>query len=98
MEFKIVDALQAPRRGRILRLRTVEGTPTVDALEGATMEAIGPRGDEERRVRIIGFPTIGGRPDDERYARTGRVDVVVVPVDHDALDDILFGWTLRGPA
>lgn len=75
--FTVVDALDAPHGGRILRLRLQEGTaPAVRELKGARLRAVSPDGDE-RHVVVEGFPLFGGRPSNERIARTGRVDVHV---------------------
>jgi hypothetical protein len=75
--FKVLDAFDAPHGGRILRLQLEDGdAPGVRALKDARLIARSPAGDE-RRLRVQGFPTFGGRPSDERLARTGRVDVHV---------------------
>lgn len=95
--FRIVDALVAPHRGRILRLRALEGRPTVSALEDATLRAVSPDGSEERLVRVLDFSLLGGKPSDERFARSGRVDLVVGPADDRPIDDVDLGWRVEGP-
>lgn len=78
--FTVIDALDAPHGGRILRLRLTEGgAPTVKALRGARLRAVAPDG-EVRTMRVQGFPVFGGRPSQDRLERTGRVDV---HVEHD---------------
>lgn len=75
--FKVLDAMDAPHTGRILRLRLQAGeAPKVRALKGARLEATAPDGRTCTGV-IGGFALIGGRSPDERLARTGRVDVHV---------------------
>lgn len=75
--FKVLDAMDAPHTGRILRLRLQAGeAPKVRALKGARLEATTPDGRTCTGV-IGGFALIGGRSPDERLARTGRVDVHV---------------------
>lgn len=75
MRLRVIDAMDAPHGGRILRLRHVDGdTPTVGALKGARMKAVSPEG-EERTFRVESFAMFGGRASDERLARTGRADV-----------------------
>ena len=75
--FTVIDALDAPHGGRILRLKLVEGkAPAVRALKGARLRATSPSG-EEREVQVEGFPLFGGKPSDARVARTGRIDVHV---------------------
>jgi len=75
--FRVLDAMDAPHSGRILRLRLQSGeAPTIRALRDAEMIAVSPTGDE-CRFRITGFAVFGGKPSDDRLARTGRVDVHV---------------------
>jgi hypothetical protein len=75
--FRVIDALDAPHAGRILRLRLESGdAPSIRSLKGARIKAVSPEG-EERFARVDGFPLFGGRPSDDRLRRTGRVDVQV---------------------
>ncbi len=75
--FRVLDAMDAPHGGRILRLRLQSGeAPSVKALKGARLRAVGPDG-AEKTLRVDGFAVFGGRTSDERLARTGRVDVHV---------------------
>jgi hypothetical protein len=75
--FTVLDAMDAPHEGRILRLQLEDGdAPGVRALKGARIVARSPDG-TERRLRVLGFPSFGGRPSDARLARTGRIDVHV---------------------
>ena len=75
--FRVLDAMDGPHSGRILRLRLQSGeAPPVKSLVGAEMEAVSPSG-VRRRLRVQGFAVFGGKPSDDRLARTGRVDVHV---------------------
>jgi hypothetical protein len=75
--LKVVDALDHPHGGRILRLRLLDGPPlTLRALKGASFRATGPRGDE-RTFRVLGFPLTGGKMSDARIRESGRVDLHV---------------------
>lgn len=77
--FLVLDAMEGPFGGQILRLRLQSGeSPSLRALKGARLEGLGPRG-QKAAVRVKGFPTFGGKPSDARFGRTGRVDVHVVP-------------------
>ncbi len=79
--FRVLDAMDAPHTGRILRLRLHSGdAPAVKSLKGREMLAESPDG-VRCRVRIDGFAVFGGKPSDERLARTGRVDVHVEELD-----------------
>jgi len=69
--------MDAPHTGRILRLRLQAGeTPRVRALRGAQLRATAPDG-RTCTATVNGFALIGGKPGDERLARTGRVDVII---------------------
>jgi hypothetical protein len=75
--FRVLDAMDAPHSGRILRLRLQSGeAPTIKSLKGSEMVATSPEG-TQCRVRVLGFAAFGGKPSNERIARTGRVDVHV---------------------
>jgi hypothetical protein len=75
--FRVIDAMDGPHRGRILRLRLQGGTtPSLRSLKGASILARSPSGEEER-LKIVDFFIPGGRPSEARFGRTGRIDVVV---------------------
>ena len=79
--FRVLDAMDAPHTGRILRLRLHSGdAPAVKSLKGREMLAESPDG-SRCRVHVDGFAVFGGKPSDERLARTGRVDVHVRELD-----------------
>jgi len=80
--FRVLDAMDAPHSGRILRLRLQSGEPpSIKSLKGAEMRAVSPDG-SECRIRVAGFAVFGGKPSNERLVRTGRVDLHI-----DELDD-----------
>ena len=96
--FKVIDAMNGPHGGRILRLKLIEGDPpTVRALRGALLEARSPEGDEVHRVRVDGFPLFGGKPSDSRIRKTGRVDVHVFPENGERLAPASLQWEVEGP-
>ena len=75
--FRVLDAVDAPHSGRILRLRLQAGeAPSIRTLRGATLTARSPDG-RTCAAKVLGFALVGGKPSDERLARTGRVDVRV---------------------
>lgn len=79
--FRVLDAMDAPHSGRILRLRLQSGeAPTVKSLKGSALRAVSPDG-IECRIKVLGFAAFGGKPSDERLARTGRVDIHVEELD-----------------
>ena len=95
--FRILDVMDGPYGGCILKLRLQGGEPpTIRELQGARMKATSPDGAGECELRIAGFVLFGGRPSDERLARTGRIDVSVEAIDG-AMDQVSARWQLVGP-
>ena len=95
--FRILDVMDGPHEGRILKLRLQGGeAPTIGELKGARMKAASPDGSAECELRIVGFALFGGRPSDERLARTGRIDVNVEAAEG-AADQVAARWELVGP-
>jgi hypothetical protein len=79
--FRVLDAMDAPHTGRILRLRLQSGeAPAVKSLKGAEMRAVSPDG-AECRFKVLGFALFGGKPSNDRFARTGRVDLQIQEID-----------------
>ncbi len=79
--FRVLDAMDGPHSGRILRLLLQSGeAPSVRSLRGAELVATSPDG-RECRVRVTGFAVFGGKPSDDRLARTGRIDLHVEELD-----------------
>ena len=75
--FRVLDAMDAPLGGRILRLRLQSGeAPSIRTLKGSRLRARSPHGDE-KIVHVEGFAVFGGKASDSRLARTGRIDVHV---------------------
>ncbi len=75
--FRVIDALDAPHGGRILRLQLQDGPPPrVRDLKGSRLTATAPDG-SRRSVTVKGFAAFGGRVSDRRLAETGRIDVHV---------------------
>ena len=79
--FRVLDAMDAPHSGRILRLRLQSGeAPSISTLKGSEMLAMSMDG-RRCRVRVSGFALFGGKPSNDRLMRTGRVDVHVEELD-----------------
>ncbi|HSH75925.1 MAG TPA: hypothetical protein VLA09_09610 [Longimicrobiales bacterium] len=91
--FRVLDAMDAPHDGRILRLRVQSGeAPSIRSLRGSEMLAVSPEGDE-CRLRVKGFAVFGGKPSDDRLARTGRVDLHVEEIDEGG--PVSLRWEVR---
>lgn len=81
VSYRVLDAMDAPHSGRILRLRLQSGeAPAIKSIKGSEFRATSPDG-VECRFRVLGFALFGGKPSNERFARTGRVDVHVEELD-----------------
>lgn len=93
--LKVIDALDHPHGGRILRLRLVDGeAPAAKALKGAKLSASGPRG-ETRDFRVLRFPLTYGKVSDARIRETGRIDVLVEEEGEGPPIDLQ--WEIEGP-
>lgn len=94
--FRVSDVVDVPLRGTMLRLRVVEGTPSLTDLgvgRGLTLRT--PAG-EERSVRITAHSVTGGKPTQARLDRTGEFDVIV-DVAGLAGEPVEIGWMASGP-
>ena len=81
ISYRVLDAMDSPHTGRILRLRLQSGeAPPVKSLKGSVLRATSPAG-VECRFRVLGFALFGGKPSNDRFARTGRVDLQVEELD-----------------
>lgn len=96
--FRVIDALNGPHKGRVIRLRLKSGqAPAIRDLKGAVLAARSPGGDEEEMLQVVGFFAPGGKPSDSRLQRTGRVDLLVAKKDGDGLPAVSLRWTVTGP-
>jgi hypothetical protein len=96
--FRVLDALDGPHGGLILRLRLQSGeAPSIKKLKGARVKAVSPDGTQERFFRVEGFAVFGGHPSDARLARTGRVDVHVIPEGSVDESPVSLRWEVVGP-
>jgi hypothetical protein len=96
--FKVIDIMDGPHRGWILRLRLHSGeAPTIKEIKGARMTMRSAEGGA-REVVVRSFPTFGGKPSDDRVARSGRLDVSVDPADsEEEAPSVVERWELAGP-
>jgi len=95
--FRVIDAMNLPYRGRLVRLRLAEGSaPPIRDLKGGRLLARSPEGGEEI-LRVLDFAVVGGRPTDVRLARTGRIDLVVDSDDGKRAPSVAAHWKVTGP-
>lgn len=90
--FKVLDALDHPHGGRILRVRVSGGdAPSTRSLRGRTLLAVGPRG-EESSARVLGFSVTAGQAA-KRLDRDGRADLHVE--EQEGRPPISLQWRIR---
>ena len=95
--FLVIDAMDAPHRGRVIRLRLQGGRPpALRNLKGALLQARSPQGEEET-LKVVGFFLPGGRPSDTRLSRTGRVDLLVEREDGVDRPTVSARWEIPAP-
>lgn len=97
--FTVVNVMDVPLRGVLLRLRLQEGVPSLRELgPGRRLLLRSPAG-EEREVRVLDFSVTGGRATQSRLERMRELDVIVAR--DDAWSDgrpIRIGWSVVGAA
>lgn len=92
--YSVIDALDHPHGGRILRLRLRQGEAlTLKELKGSSL--IATTDGAEEQLKVDGFALFGGKVTDARLALTGRVDV---HVRGEGAGTVGSGWTISGPA
>lgn len=96
--FRVSDSVQVPLRGQMLRLRVMDGSPSMKDLGvGSMLRLQSPAGDA-RDVTILAHSVTGGNPTQKRLDRTGELDVIVSGADATAGGvPVEIGW-LAGPA
>jgi hypothetical protein len=96
--FRVSDAMPVPNRGFLLRLRLVEGDPSVsDIKTGTLLRVTGPRG-QARTIRVLDHALTAGPPSQKRLGLTGELDLVISTADGLGVDDeIDIGWEAHGP-
>jgi len=94
--FRVLDAMDAPHEGRILRLRLQAGeAPPLRTLKGARLKGRAPDG-RTGTARVTGFSLFGGKPTNGRFQRTGRVDVHTIDEEGDGPISLRWEVTLDG--
>ncbi|HEX7051118.1 MAG TPA: hypothetical protein VF188_13000 [Longimicrobiales bacterium] len=97
--FRVSDAVEVPLRGVLLRLRLLDGAPSMADLRPGRMLRLRAPDGEERWVRIQSIAVTGGRATQARLDRTRELDVVISKAD--AQRDgrrVGIGWLAVGAA
>jgi len=92
--FRVSDIYDVPLRGKVLRLKVVEGKPSLKSLKpGKRLRLFSPSGGE-RVISILDHAIMGGVQTQERLDATGEFDVVVRIEDTSvAGEPVEIGWT-----
>ncbi len=91
VRFLVLDAMDSPGDGQILRLRLESGETSLRSLKGARLVATSPDG-AKHDLRVKSFVLFGGKPSEARFSRTGRVDVHVAPANGGGHDRVGLQW------
>lgn len=96
--FNVSDAVEVPLRGVLLRLRLLEGEPSVNQLgPGASIRLVAPDG-TQRVVPIKAHSLTGGRNGQARLEKAGLIDLIIERDDAFAEDaPVGIGWKAEGP-
>lgn len=96
--FRVSDAVHVPLRGTLLRLRAVEGSPSMEDLAvGSAVRLVDGAG-VERRLNVIAHAMTGGVASQKRLEQTRELDVIVADAETDAREVYAeIGWTVTGP-
>jgi hypothetical protein len=96
--FRVSDVVDVPLRGTVLRLRLIEGTPSMgDLAVGSSLRLRSPAG-AERSVKITAYAVSSGKATQERLDRVRELDVVIADSDAVADGPVEIGWLATGPA
>lgn len=95
--FRVSDSVDVPLRGRMLRLRVVEGSPAMaDLKPGRKLRLQGPSGGAGV-VRIVDHAVTSGRATQKRLDAVRELDVIVADDDSGKATPIAIGWFASGP-
>jgi hypothetical protein len=98
VRFRVSDTFVVPLRGQMLRLKLLEGTPSMkDRSPGRKIRLEGPRGGS-RTVTIVDHAATGGRQTQQRLDRIRELDLVISTEDAGTGDErVAIGW-FAGPS
>lgn len=95
--FRVSDSVGVPLRGHMLRLRLLEGRPSIaDLAAGRRLRVAAPNG-AAREVTIRDHAITSGKSGQDRLDRVRELDVIISGDDAAAGEPIGIGWTAEGP-
>lgn len=96
--FRVSDVVDVPLRGTMLRLRVVDGSPSMGDLgRGSVLRLRSPAG-LEREVTITDHAVTAGKPTQKRLDRVRELDVIISDESASANGPVEIGWMASGPA
>lgn len=97
--FRVSDAVQVPLRGLMLRLRLMEGTPSVKDLAVGRRLRVSSENGESRDLEIVAHSMTGGKQTQQRLERIREMDVIVAEVAGTGAGatPVEIGWYADGP-
>src|SRR5690606_6874136 len=95
--FRVSDSVEVPLRGRMLRLKVVEGSPAMSDLKpGRRLRVEGPRGGGGI-IRIVDHAVTSGKATQNRLDAVRELDVIVADDRPGGAPPIDIGWFATGP-
>jgi hypothetical protein len=96
--FRVSDSLDVPLRGRMLRLRLTEGSPSMGDLAVGRVLRLRSPGGETRDLPILAHSVTSGMPTQKRLDQNRELDVIVDgELAAGSGTPIEIGWLATGP-
>lgn len=97
--FRVSDVYEIPRRGHMIRLKLLDGSPSMkDLRPGGSLWLEAPDG-RGRPIRIVDIGVSSGRARQDRLERTRELDIVVASADiHADEGRVEIGWHAYPPS
>lgn len=97
-QFRVSDSLAVPLRGYLLRLKLLEGRPSMSVLAPGRRILLVSPGGERREVTILAHGATGGRASQKRLDEYSELDVIISTDDAgQGRGQVAIGWIARGP-
>jgi hypothetical protein len=90
--------VDVPLRGTVLRLRLVDGAPSMSELGAGTPLRLRSPSGSERTVTITDHAVMSGKASQKRLERVRELDVLISDEEAAADGPVEIGWMASGPA
>ena len=95
---RVSDVVDVPLRGTVLRLRVVEGKPSMSDLAVGSNLLLRSTAGAERTVTITAHAVSSGKASQARLDKVRELDVVISDAAAQGADPVEIGWIATGPA